>query len=357
MANAYLYAGAWAGRETVSVGVRAFSYDIAARRLEPIGSFGGYNSMSCLRLDGDLLLANVESPKDDLIVSFRVLPDGTLRELDTVHTTGTNIAHLELDPVHRRLFAVNLSGCSVSMIAYEEDGSLRLCDCYRFTDPGSYTLGASTFERQDGAKPHASALMPDARHLCVCGMGSDKLYVIAIDEAFEKLTLCPGLTAPIDSGEGARHIVFSADGKFAYSNSEMGNTVYVFSVGADSSLTRLQKLSLLDPEKETKGWASVCILSPDGKYLYVGSRGQNNIARFRVGDDGLLTNAGFFDCHGSSPRGLNFGYGGQVLFCSCNGSGTISVIEFDPETGALGQCLQQVDGIPGSSNVVFKVCE
>lgn len=357
MANAYLYAGAWAGRDVESKGVRAFRYDTTARRLEPIGTFGGYNSMSCLQLDGDLLLANVESRQDDLIVSFRVLPDGTLRELDTVHTTGTNIAHLEIDRAHRRLYAVNFTGCSVSMIGYETDGSLRLCDCYHLDDPGSYTLGLSTVERQDGSHPHASALMPDGRHLCVCGMGSDKLYVVAIDEAFEKLTLCPELTVSVDSGEGPRHMVFSADGKFAYSNSEMGNTVYVFAVGQDSSLTRLQKLSILDPERAAKGWASVCVLSPGGNYLYVGSRGQNNIACFRVGPDGLLTNAGFFDCHGTSPRGLSFGYGGEVLFCSCNGSGTVSVIKVDPETGALGKCVQQVDGIPGSSNVAFKICE
>ena len=357
MANAYLYAGAWAGRDVVSKGIRSFAYDVAARRLEFIGTFGDYNGMSCLRLDGDLLLACVESPRDDLIVSFRVLPDGTLRELDTVHTTGANIAHLEIDRAHRRLFTVNFSGCSAAMIAYGEDGSLRLCDCCHFTDQGSYTLGVSTFERQDGAKPHASALMPDGRHLCVCSMGSDKLYVLAIDEDFEKLTLCTELTAPIDDGEGARHVVFSADGKFAYTNSEMGNTVYVFAVGEDCSLTRLQKLSLLDPERETKGWASVCVLSPDGRYLFVGSRGQNCIVRFRVGDDGLLTQAGYFDCCGTSPRGLSFGYGGRVLFCCCNGSGTIAVIGFDPESGEPGECLQKIEGIPGAANVVFQVCE
>lgn len=93
------------------------------------------------------------------------------------------------------------------------------------------------------------------------------------------------------------------------------------------------------------------ILSKDGKNAYVANRGQNNIVAYEIGEDGLLTNIGFFDCYGNSPRGMSFGYDDEVIIVSSNTSGTISVIERDTETGALGECIQIIENIPGSAHV------
>ena len=351
----YLFSGAWSNAKNPAVGVKSFAYDVEAQKLSYIGTFGEYLSMSCIQLDGDLLFACVESKQDDLLVSFRIRPDGTLQELGTVHSGGASIAHLDIDTKHRRLFTANFKGLSVSMVEYDEAGTMTVNDCYKFTDPGSYVTGYGPTERQDAAYPHAVKIMPDGDHLCVCNMGNDKIYIFEIDWENGKLILCPNLTVTIDGGEGARHLVFSPDGKFAYMNTEMGSTVYAFSVGEDASLTRLQKLSTLDPEKENppKGWASVIIVSSDGKYAYVGNRGQSNIVGYKIGEDGLLTEIGHFDCYGDTPRGLNFGYRDEVIFCSCNVSGTISVIDIDKETGKLGGCRQLIGELTGSANVVF----
>lgn len=358
--NYYLFASAWSSKGA-AVGVQSFSYDIETQRLSYIGTFGDHASMSVLARDGNLLFVGKETKTegDDLVLSYRILENGALEEIDSEHTQGLAICALTVDTESKYIFALNFESRSMAMLKYDEEGKLELADTYAFTDPGSYEIGYGPTDRQDGAYPHGVNVMPDGEHLCVCNMGSDKIYIFGIDRENDKLIPCPDKTVTIDGGEGARHLEFSADGKFAYMNTEMGCTVYVFAVEEDSSLTRLQKLSTLDPniENPAKGWCSVTIISEDGKYLYVGNRGQNNIVCYEIGKDGLLTELGFFDCYGQSPRGLSFGYDDKVIFATCNTSGTISVIARDKDTGALGECIQLIENIPGAAHVEWDAFE
>ncbi len=356
--NYYLFATAWGTKGGVT-DVQSFEYDVENQQLNYIGRFGGYKSMSVLAQDGDLLFVGMETKTEgeDLLFSYRILPNGALKELDSEHTIGLAICDLDVDPVNNEIFALNFESRTMAMLTYDEEGNLTRTDTYEFTDPGSYEIGYGPTDRQDAAYPHGAKVMPDGNHLSVCNMGADKIYVFEIDHENDKLTLCPEKTLTIDGGEGARHLEFSEDGKLAYMNTEMGCTVYVLAVNEDSTFTVLQKLSTLDPTKEnpTKGWCSVVILSKDGKNAYVANRGQNNIAAYAIGEDGLLTLIGFYDCYGNSPRGMSFGYNDEVIIVSCNTSGTISVVERDPATGALGECLQVIEDIPGSAHVKWSL--
>ena len=245
---------------------------------------------------------------------------------------------------------------SVNMVSYERSGKLELADSYQFTDPGSYELGLEgATNRQPSSRLHSSFVMPDGKHLAVCNMGSDKVYILEIDYVNRKLHLLPDLTITTDAGEAPRKLAFSKDGRFAYMSSEQGNNMYVYSIGEDCSLTLLQMLSTLDPDRENRsgGYTSVSIMTEDGKYLYCGNRGQNNVVGFAVGDDGLLSVIGYFDCYGDSPRGLSFGYNEEVVFCSNNASSTITIVAYDKSTGKLGECLQTIENVGGSANVVW----
>lgn len=354
--NYYLFASAWGTKGDVN-DIQSFEYDVENQKLNYIGRFGGHRSMSVLARDGDLLFVGMETKTEgeDLIFSYRILENGTLVEVDSEHTVGLAICDLALDTENNFIFALNFESRSMAMLKYDNEGDLKRTFTYNFTDPGSYEIGYGPTDRQDAAYPHGVKIMPDGNHLSVCNMGADKIYIFEIDRENEKLVLCPEKTVTIDGGEGARHMEFSEDGRFAYMNTEMGNTVYVFAVEEDSSLTRLQKLSTLKPgvDNPAKGWCSVTIISADGRYLYVGNRGQNNIAAYAIGEDGLLTNIGYFDCFGVSPRGLSFGYNDEVIFASCNTSGTISVISRNTKTGELGECLQVIENISGSAHVVW----
>lgn len=352
----YLFASAWGMKGGVQ-DVQSFEYNVKDHTLSHIGRFGGHRSMSVLGRDGNLLFVGMETKAegDDLLFSYRINEDGTLTEIDSEHTVGLAICDLAVDAENNFIFALNFESCSMAMLKYDDEGKLKRTFTYEFTDPGSYEIGYGPTDRQDAAYPHGVKVMPDGEHLAVCSMGADKIYIFEIDRENEKLILCPEKTVTIDGGEGARHMEFSEDGRFAYMNTEMGCTVYVFAVGENGSLIRLQKLSTLDPELENpaKGWCSVVILSKDGKYAYVANRGQNNIVCYQIGEDGRLTLQDFYDCCGDSPRGMTFGYADEVIIVSSNKSGTISVIERDKQTGALGACTQIVENIPGAAQVLW----
>ncbi len=313
--------------------------------------------MSCMVTDGDLLIANVESAKDDLLVSFRIMPDGSLQELGTTHCGACSIAHLLIDTTHRFILASSMASSMVLLLRYDYDGRIECLDTLTFTDPGSAEIGYSTNPRQGSARIHSAFIAPDGKHVHVCNLGSDKIYTLELDTEKGKLALLPDLTITLEGGEGPRHIVYSKDGRFAYVNAEMGNHIYAFAVEADMSLKFLQKVSTLDPTKENppKGETSVSILNENGKFLFCGNRGQNNFVKFAVGEDGLLVPEGYYDCYGAMPRGLAFGYREEVIFCSNNTSGTVTVIDYDAVTGTPGACLQAVEDVPGAANTVWVV--
>lgn len=352
-AECFLFAGAFSKQE--APGVQSFRYDISNKLLTRIGVYGKYNSMSCMVTDKDLLVACVESKEDDLLVSFRILPDGSLEELCATHVEGCSLAHLLIDRERRYIFASSMASSMILLIRYDGDGSLTVLDTVKFTDPGSCEIGYSTNPRQGGSRIHSAFVTPDGTHVHVCNLGSDKIYTLALDSQNHKLTLLPELTVTLDGGEGPRHIVYSRDGTVAYVNAEMGNRIYAFSIGADCSLKFLQRVSTLDPTKENppKGETSVSILSRNGKFLFCGNRGQNNFVKFDVGEDGLLTPAGYYDCHGVMPRGLTFGYDEQTIICSNNTSGTLAVIDYAAQSGTPGECLQIIEGVPGAANTVW----
>ena len=347
-----LFVGAFSKQN--STGIRSFRYHMTSHQLSFLGTYGDYNSMSCLVTDGDLLIACVESPRDDLLVAFRIHEDGVLEQLNASHIGGCSIAHLSVDRNNHYIYAASMASASIHMIRYAHDGSLVPTDRFEFTDPGSFEVGRSN-ERQKASRIHYSQVMPDGRHLAVCNLGSDKVYIMEIDQTEGKLKLLPKLTVPVAGGEGPRHFVFSPNGKIAYMNTEMGNRIYVFKIGENGALELLQTISTLDPDDRAEGkkQTSVSAMTGDGRYLLIGNRGQNNIAVFEVGADGLLRNHGFYDCFGEEPRGLSLDGGEETLFCCCNGSGTLAVIEFDKKTGTPGKCLQLLEGVPGAANAVL----
>ncbi len=352
--TAYLYAGDFSFKDPEACGIHGFDYDIQSQKLTPKGTWGSCQSTSILSIDGDILFATVENRSVDLLTSYRIKDDGDLEELDSIHTGCFLPNEHALDIKNKFLFFTDMSDCSVVMVSYDENGKLEVDDKFIMPDPGSYAAGLSTVERQEVAHAHCVRLMPDGRHIVVCCHGNDHVYILEVDAENKKLIPIPEFTILISYGEGPRNMSFTPDGRYGYMNTEMGNTIYAFKVGEDSSLTLIQKLSTLDPDKENppRGMASVTKISKDGKYAFTGNRGQNNIAGFIINDDGTLTPNGFFDSYGAGPRDMTFGYDDDVLFVGNSDSGDLAVIKYDKENGKLGECLQD-EKIPGVSHTAW----
>ena len=147
--------------------------------------------------------------------------------------------------------------------------------------------------RQTSPHVHSTFFSPDKKYVLSCDLGLDTVFVYDRD-----LNLVS--TARVPDGAGARHTVFSKDGKFVYCINEMSATISVFSY-KEGTLTYLHDVDAKPQGFLEQGKGSAIRLSLDGKRLYVTERGSETIALFAV-DGANLTLLSHFDSHGAEPR-------------------------------------------------------
>ena len=94
----------------------------------------------------------------------------------------------------------------------------------------------------------------------------------------------------------------------------------------------VQSLSTLPAP--TKGNSTAeCIISPDGKFVYVSNRGHNSIAVFKVNEDRKLTAAGHITGDIKIPRNFNIDPSGKWMLIASQDGGKVGVWELDAKTG------------------------
>ena len=265
--------------------------------------------------EGNMLYALLREPfmMQSGIAAFEIQPDGTLVQQGKIQPThGTVAAHL----LHWKgsLYAVNyLSGTSI-----------RMPD--RIVAHNGSSVNPT---RQDSSHPHCLTPTPDGKYLCICDLGTDCIYVVTPDLAEVSRVQAP-------AGSGPRHLVFSADGRFAYGSNEMGSTVSVYGY-RDGVLTHLEVHSTVPEDFAGENTASAIRLSSDGKNLYVSNRGHDSVCIWGV-DGEKLTAKRFVMAQGKSPREMVLA--GKFLLCGNEGCGTITVL--DLKTGELTDRVEVV---------------
>ena len=159
-------------------------------------------------------------------------------------------SHLAVDATGRTLLAANYRDGFVAAIPLGPDGTLSpptlTWHSGQGTDP----------QRQAAPHPHSVTVSPDNRFVIVCDLGLDRIFSYALTSPnpgagglhSPAATLTPGLTPSVATapGSGPRHFKFSADGRHAYANTEMGGTIEAFTYhAATGALTPLQSISSL----------------------------------------------------------------------------------------------------------------
>lgn len=162
--------------------------------------------------------------------------------------------------------------------------------------------------RQDHAYVHQCILSPDKKYLLVCDLGLDCVFVYDHD-----LNVISHAKTP--DGHGARHSIFSKDGKTVYTLSEMGASVTEFSWD-DGYLLSKNTVSIRKNEQVTTAEGAAAIrLSEDGKHLYCTDRGENTISHLTT--SGGLKLISQTPCGGEHPRDFTLIANGKYGVC-CN---------------------------------------
>lgn len=293
-------------------------------------------SFLALSPDGRNLYAALESSAT--VASWKVGDDGKLGALRTQPSHGSSPCHVAVDATGRHLFVANYGGGSVACFPVKNDGSLSSASWIN-----QYTARGPDIRRQEGPHAHWIGPSPDGSRVYACDLGTDDVNIYRFDVATGILTPNDPPFGRVPPGSGPRHLTFSPDGRFAFTNNEMALTVTAFTLEAGSgALTELQTVSTLPPGTPKRGSSTAAIAChPNGKWLFVSNRGHDTIAVFTIAKNGTLTliqNAP----SPAFPRGFGLAPNGKWLVVGGERDDSLTALWIDQENGRLTPSTQRV---------------
>jgi 6-phosphogluconolactonase len=292
-----------------------------------------------------ILYAVNEAPHGDgALCSFRLdAARARLAPVDRLSSEGNGPCYVSVDQTGRSAFVANYGGGSFSAFGLGSDGSLRsagLFDCHNNSACG---MVGPNKERQDAAHMHCAVISPDNRFVLACNLGDDAIEVFRID---------PGAANPMEApvrfaaraGSGPRHLAFHPNGLWLYCIHELDCTIdlYDWNVNNGTPVPVLRKESVISTlaSRAALPGSTGCeiAVSPDGRFVYGNTRGENSLVVYRVdASTGLLTEQQRVFSGGKATRHFAFDPSRRWLLCANQDSSTVTVLAHDPATGRLGE--------------------
>ena len=279
-------------------------------------------SPSYLVLSGDRLYACNETDAG-AATAYRIGKGGGLTLLNAVGGLGAYPCHLAV--AGDRLLVANYGAGSVSALPLAKDGSLGTAATVKNAGSGPNKA------RQAGPHLHYVHALKD--HVYACDLGTDEILVYP----FSGSVLGEPDRTKTHPGAGPRHLAFSKDGRFAWANGELDNSVIAYAVDPTGPLTALQTLSTLPAGFKGQSHSAEIAVHPSGRFVYVSNRGDDSLATFAVGKDGTLSMVEVHPAGVREPRGFGIDPSGRWMIVGGQSSDDLVSMPIDPRTGRLGE--------------------
>lgn len=288
--------------------------------------------------DGRTLYA-VSETAEGAVAAYRVTGDRPEKAGAPVPVGGNSPTHLSVFAGH--VLTANYGSGSVTAVPVRSDGTLAgaASDVLQHKGSGPHTV------RQQG--PHAHQVQPDpsGRWAVSVDLGTDSVRVCTLTggrlEVHREIALRPGC--------GPRHLAFHPDGTRAYVLNELTPTLTVCRWDAvEGSLVPLTERHVLPDAPAGDAYPSGVVASPDGRFVWTATRGEDVLSTFAV-EGNELRLIGTVPCGGHWPRAI--AESGGFLYAANERSGEVTWFAIDPTTG-----LPRYEGslaVPAASCVVF----
>ncbi|MFT8668891.1 MAG: lactonase family protein [Liquorilactobacillus hordei] len=263
--------------------------------------------------------------------------------VNTQTAAGAPPCYVGTDIERGLVFTANYHKGTITVYKVDAAGTLTTVNEVKLT-------GHGPLPEQDTAKVHFTDLTPDKR-LVVCDLGSDKVHTYDISTDGQLTLLSTFVTAP---GFAPRHIVFHPNGKFAYLVGELSSHISTLAYDSETGkFGLLQTLSTVPDnfDRATNGVAAVRI-SSDGKFVYVSNRGHNTIAIFKVDSDFTLSHSGYTATEGEFPRDFALDATEEFLVVTNQNTDNATLFERSSTDGTL-TLLQKNIPVPEGVCVSF----
>jgi 6-phosphogluconolactonase (cycloisomerase 2 family) len=295
------------------------------------------------------------------VSAFAIEKDGYLKLLNSVSSGGKGPAHMSVHPSGKYVLVANYFGGSVAVLPIKEDGSLgEATDVKKDagkvgpTKANNAPQGSFAISGHDQTHAHMIEADHSGKFVIHVDLGLDQILVWKFDG--QKGTLTPADTPSVSlpPGDGPRHFAFHPNSRWFYSIQEEGSTVALFDFDAQTGgLTARQTLSSLPPGYAGSNFCSEITVSADGKFVYAGNRLHDSIGIFAIGADGTLSYVTEEWTHGDYPRSFTFDPTGEFLYCCNQRADHIAIFRVEKSTGKL-TFTGHYTPVGNPSQIVFK---
>lgn len=329
----------WIGTNSVrtSRGIYTLQIDLDTENAEIVSTIQAYNS-GALAIDRNhqkLYAASegmvFKGKASGGLTSYRIIEDGILQEMGYAYSGGQRPCCLDISDNGDALFAANFFGGSLGIFDLREDGSISERHVI-VEDPKPMWMHAI----------HAVAALDGGGLIAVLSVTRSALVLYDACSGEE--------VASYAFAEHAFPRSLAVKDDVIYAMLQDPGDIYVLKVnGAD--LQCKQTIRML-PEPPDFYGTSALRLSPDGRFLFAGARRTNTIAIFAVAKDGTLTQTGHLNLPGETPRDFGISSDGKLLVVAMQASDEVLVYRMDEKSGALRQLGESIS-IPSPAAVVI----
>ncbi|MAG13478.1 MAG: 3-carboxymuconate cyclase [Spirochaetales bacterium] len=313
-------------KDSNSEGIYRASFDPSAGTLELKGLAATIENPSFMVLDSQKpVLYSVAEEHEGMVVSLKILDDGTLSELSRVPSGGSSACHLATAFLGRQVLAANYLSGTVSSMKVSEDGII---------DPQVHTVqhkGSSVNpNRQEGPHAHSVNVDPEGKRVLVADLGVDRVITYLMDEETAELSAENQHSGAVAPGSGPRHMAYHPNGSIVYCVNELSSTVTVFAYRPGSRLDAVQTVSALPADFQGESHSADIHVHPSGGFVYSSNRGDDSIAIFRISEaSGKLGFVGVVSTEGRTPRNFAVTPDGRYILAANQDSDNIVVLSLD----------------------------
>ncbi|MDO4475835.1 MAG: lactonase family protein [Lachnospiraceae bacterium] len=308
-----------------SKGIHVYDVDVENGLLTERNVVPVHNSSHITKSDNGKYLYSIA---DEGVEVLKIEKNGDLTPINKVGINGMRGCYLSTDHTGRLLFVGGYHDGKVTVVHTHRDGRLgSIMD-------GVFHKGLGSVAERN-FRPHVSCVLPtpDHKYLCAVDNGVDQVKIYKVDEVRGKLTLYDILRCKLESGP--RLMTFSQDGRFAYINCELTNTINVYAydgTGKTPNFELLQEIETVFDRDEVSSACCALKIDATGQYVFTSSAGENTVGIFKIDPEtGLLTKVCILPISGGYPKDVDLLPDGHTMVVLCHESNYIRFFNVDYE--------------------------
>lgn len=321
-----------------ALGIYQFNLDQSTGILEPLGLAVEAESPAFLAINAEkthLYAVNestqYEDTKNGTVSCFEIQGDGRLSGKGVQSSLGGFPCHVSVMKDQKYLGVSNYMGGNIVVFPILDDRSLGEPSCeikFQGNGPNEY--------RQEAAHPHSFNVSPNGRHVYICDLGADKIWIFNYDGS-GKLT--PAIPAFVDTapGAGPRHMTWHLSRPWLYVINELSSTITSYAINdKNGELNEINTVPTLPEGFTGDSECSDIQMLESGQFLYGGNRGDNSIVVCSIDqNNGGLRAIHHHPCGGDHPRNLAITANSKFLLVANESSNNIVTLKIDDSTGKL----------------------